>query len=110
MWQEICNSINSNGFFVGNLFGVNDEWNTPEDKRTFLNKQQVIELFNDFEIIDFKEFEKDRATALGKMKHWHIFEIIAKKYWYYALYREETFEELFKKLYIDEKEIKGSEK
>ena len=80
MWQEICNSINSNGFFVGNLFGVNDEWNTPEDKRTFLNKEQVIELFNDFEIIDLKEFEKDRPTALGKMKHWHIFEIIAKKY------------------------------
>lgn len=22
MWQEICNSINSNGFFVGNLFGI----------------------------------------------------------------------------------------
>ena len=65
MWQEICNSINSNGFFVGNLFGINDEWNTPKDKRTFLNKEQVIDLFKDFEIISLKEFEKDRTTALG---------------------------------------------
>jgi len=79
MWQEICNSINSNGFFVGNLFGINDEWNTPKDKRTFLNKEQVIDLFKDFEIISLKEFEKDRTTALGVMKHWHTFEVIAKK-------------------------------
>ena len=51
MWQEICHSINSNGFFVGNLFGINDEWNTTKDKRTFLSKEQVIDLFKDFEII-----------------------------------------------------------
>lgn len=79
MWQKICNSINSNGFFVGNLFGIKDEWNTPDDKRTFLNKEQVLELFENFEIIEFKEIEKDRPTALGKMKHWHTFEITAKK-------------------------------
>lgn len=79
MWEEICNSINSNGYFVGNLFGINDEWNTPKDKRTFLNKEQVINLFKDFEIISLKEFEKDRTTALGIMKHWHTFEITAKK-------------------------------
>ena len=75
--KEKC--INSNGFFVGNLFGINDEWNTPKDKRTFLNKEQVIDLFKDFEIISLKEFEKDRTTALGGMKHWHTFEVIAKK-------------------------------
>lgn len=79
MWEEICNSINTNGHFVGNLFGINDEWNTPKDKRTFLNKEQVIDLFKDFEIISLKEFEKDRTTALGVMKHWHTFEVIAKK-------------------------------
>lgn len=79
MWEEICNSINSNGYFVGNLFGINDEWNAPKDKRTFLNKEQVIDLFKDFEIISLKEFERDRTTALGIMKHWHTFEVIAKK-------------------------------
>lgn len=79
MWEEICNSINYDGYFVGNLFGINDEWNTPKDKRTFLNKEQVIDLFKDFEIISLKEFEKDRPTALGKMKHWHTFEVVARK-------------------------------
>lgn len=79
MWQEICNSINLNGFFVGNLFGVNDEWNTPEDKRTFFNKEQIIELFKNFEILEFKEIERDDTTVFGRKKHWHAFEITAKK-------------------------------
>lgn len=46
---------------------------------TFLTKEQVIELFEDFKIIEFKEIEKDNFTGLGQMKHWHIFNVIAKK-------------------------------
>ena len=46
---------------------------------TFLTKEQVIELFKNFDIIEFKEIEKDAFTGLGKMKHWHIFDVIAKK-------------------------------
>ena len=45
----------------------------------FLSKEQVISLFKDFEIIEFHENEKKRKTGLGKIKHWHIFDIIAKK-------------------------------
>jgi hypothetical protein len=46
---------------------------------TFLTKDEVLELFKDFEIIIFKEIEKDMKTGLDKMKHWHIFSVIAKK-------------------------------
>ena len=46
---------------------------------TFLTKGQVIELFKNFEIIEFKEEEKDDFTGLGKIKHWHVFNVIAKK-------------------------------
>ena len=46
----------------------------------FLSKEQVIDLFKDsFDIIAFNELEKDEKTALGKMKHWHIYNVIAKK-------------------------------
>lgn len=45
----------------------------------FLTKEQVIELFENFEIIEFNEVKKDDFTDLGKMKHWHIFNVIAKK-------------------------------
>ena len=39
----------------------------------FLTKEQVLE------IIKFKEIEKDEKTALERMKHWHIYNVIAKK-------------------------------
>ena len=46
----------------------------------FLSKSQVLDLFeNFFEIIYFNEVEKDGKTGLGKLKHWHIYNIIAKK-------------------------------
>ena len=46
----------------------------------FLSKKQVLDLFKDsFEIIEFSEIEKDAITGFGKMKHWHIYNIIAKK-------------------------------
>lgn len=46
----------------------------------FLSKKQVLNLFKDsFKIIEFNEIEKDGMTGLGKMKHWHIYNIIAKK-------------------------------
>lgn len=46
----------------------------------FLSKEQILELFkNSFNIIEFNEVEKDRKTGLGKMKHWHLYNVIAKK-------------------------------
>ena len=45
----------------------------------FLLREEVLELFRDFDIIYFKEIEEDKKTALGVMKHWHIYDIIAKK-------------------------------
>ena len=44
-----------------------------------LYEEDVIELFKDFDILEFGEIEKDRPTSLGKMKHWHTFEVIARK-------------------------------
>ena len=35
-------------------------------------------LFEKFDIIKFNEVEKDGITGLGKMKHWHIFNVIAR--------------------------------
>lgn len=79
LWNKINDSILKDGYFVGNFFGNNDEWKNTKEEMTFLTKEQVIELFKNFDIIEFKEIEKDAFTGLGKMKHWHIFDVIAKK-------------------------------
>ena len=79
LWDKIDESILKDGYFAGNFFGDNDEWKNKKEGMTFLTKEQVMKLFKDYEIIDFKDVEKDGTTALGKKKHWHIFNIIAKK-------------------------------
>ena len=79
LWDKIENSILDKGYFVGNFFGLNDGWKVHKPEMLFLSREQVMELFKDFEIILFKEIEKEELTGLEKMKHWHIFDVIAKK-------------------------------
>lgn len=65
---------------MGNFFGMNDSWANIKKQMVFLSKEQVLELFEDsFEIVHFNEVQKDGKTGLGKMKHWHIYNVIAKK-------------------------------
>lgn len=59
---------------------MRDSWVNIKEQMVFLSKEQVLELFKDsFEIIEFNEVEKEGKTGLGKMKHWHIYNVIAKK-------------------------------
>ena len=71
--------MNQDGYFVGNFLGLNDSWINLKPSMTFLSKEQILDLFSNFDIISFKENEKNGKTALGKVKHWHIYDVIAKK-------------------------------
>lgn len=80
LWNSITQNIIQNGYFVGNFFGLKDSWADNKDKKIFLSKNEVLKLFeSSFEIIDFQEIEKDGETALNGVKHWHIYNIIARK-------------------------------
>ena len=79
MWEKIENSIEENGYFVGNFFGEKDSWKETRPEITILSKREIIEMFSKFDIIKFQETEKDGKTGLGTSKHWHIYNIIAQK-------------------------------
>ena len=79
LWNKVCFNIEENGYFIGDFFGLNDTWNKTKPEMTFLSKEQALGLFRDFEILNFKEVEVDKATALRNLKHWHIFHVIARK-------------------------------
>ena len=79
LWQNIENNLNKNGFFMGNFLGNNDSWKNLDKPLIFFSKESVLKLFENFEIIKFDEIEKDGKTGLGIEKHWHIFNVIAKK-------------------------------
>lgn len=79
VWERIKAALTKEGIFVGQLFGVNDEWNVLGRNMTFHTAEQVNQLLADLEILVLEEEEKDSTTANGTPKHWHVFHIIARK-------------------------------
>ena len=80
LWNKINSSIQKNRLFCREFFWRKRfSWKSIKKEMVFLTKKEVLDLFKGFEILKFKEIEKDGKTALGIFKHWHIFEIIAKK-------------------------------
>jgi len=78
VFTSVTNSLKPQGIFVGQLFGINDEWCGKKIGMTFHTRQQVEKLFSDYDTLQLEEEEKD-GEASGKKKHWHIFHIIARK-------------------------------
>jgi len=75
LWKNITTSIKTGGRFSGQFFGMNDEWKDLVRH----TRKEILEMFYPFDIELIGEIEKDDKTALGEMKHWHIFNIVAKK-------------------------------
>jgi len=81
LWIHISNKIESQGRFAGHFFGSNYEGFTDKERErmTFLNKENVLELFKDFDIEFFDEKEQTGKSGTGRDIYYHIFEVIAKK-------------------------------
>ncbi|HRH22150.1 MAG TPA: class I SAM-dependent methyltransferase [bacterium] len=79
LWQKIILALKQDGLFVGQFFGLNDEWNTAESKLIFHSKEQVEVMLSGLEILKLVEIERDGKLASGEPKHWHLFNIIVRK-------------------------------
>lgn len=82
-FKQITDSIKSNGYLIVNLLGKNDDWNKNSNSiKTFLSREEILELLTNFEIrensIIESEFEKETVVAKTP-KHWHTFFVIARK-------------------------------
>jgi hypothetical protein len=77
-WFRLNQKLEIGGLFSGHLFGTNDSWCGKKDF-TFFNKEQILELFNNYEWIHFKESEYDGPSGSEPNKHWHRFDLVAKK-------------------------------
>lgn len=75
LWNTIYNAINEKGFFVGQLFGDRDDWNTSELINTF-SIQEVKEYLKPYKVLKLDEVEYVRKTD---NKKWHYYNIIAQK-------------------------------
>lgn len=82
-FETLTGSIKPQGYLLINLLGKKDDWNkTGSRYKTFLEKEEILELLKGFEIDEntIKEREFDSKTTISKIpKHWHTFFICAKK-------------------------------
>jgi tellurite methyltransferase len=79
VFARIRQALQAGGIFVGQFFGVHDEWNTPENQMTFLTRQQAEAELKGLKALVFREEDIDSHVADGTPKHWHVFHIIAQK-------------------------------
>jgi SAM-dependent methyltransferase len=78
LWSRIVGSLRPRGRFAGQLFGDRDGWaESPE--LTFHTRAAVEELLRPLEVERLDEVEEDGTTAIGAPKHWHVFQIVARK-------------------------------
>jgi len=78
VWYRIVQSLATDSRFAGHFFGNRDTW-AELQTRTHHSRDQVQDLLKDFELERFDEQEYDGKTALGDAKHWHIFEVVARR-------------------------------
>ena len=81
VWNKIEASMRKGGIISMHLFGENDDFKKSNryGDMTFFSKQDIEELLSNFEVIFNHEEEDDKKSAMGQMKHWHVFTIVAKK-------------------------------
>lgn len=79
VWEAIKQTLRPEAILCGQLFGNNDEWNTPKSQMTFLTREEVLELLKDYEVIKFQEIERNDSATENLSKHSHIFNLILKK-------------------------------
>lgn len=77
--KKLVASIESNGIFVANFYGPNDGWNKPGETMTFIDEAQIQNLLKDMSILHLVENELDGTIADGAPKHWHTYDVIARK-------------------------------
>ncbi|MCA1839374.1 MAG: class I SAM-dependent methyltransferase [Actinomycetota bacterium] len=76
-WRSLVQTLKPAGLFAGQFLGVNDSWS--DQGLTIHDRAAVEELLQPFEVLLLEEEEKDGPTALGDIKHWHAFHVIARK-------------------------------
>ena len=78
-WRKMTASLAEGGRFAGHLFGNDDSW-AERPEMTHHRREEVERLLAEhFEVEVLREIKEEGPTASGMIKHWHYYEIIARK-------------------------------
>jgi len=76
-WTGVRSRLRPGGVLVFNVFGVRDTW-AVEPGMTFLDLDGLHRLIDGLELLDLQEEDKD-GDAFSGPKHWHLFDVIARR-------------------------------
>jgi tellurite methyltransferase len=79
MFARLKAAIWPGGVFAGQFFGVNDQWNREGRPLSFVTREQAEDLLRDLEVLELVEEDADGQVANGNPKHWHVFQILARR-------------------------------
>jgi tellurite methyltransferase len=79
VFASLKTALKPHGIFVGEFFGIHDSWNISANSMTFFTREQALGELEGLEIVTFEEEDTDGFTTEGAAKHWHIYNIIARK-------------------------------
>lgn len=79
VFSKLKTSLKPDGIFVGQFLGEKDDWNVPSSGKSFLTRKALEKLFQDMEVVELIEENRDGFLATGETKHWHVFHIISRK-------------------------------
>lgn len=77
-WNKIVKAVKPNGRVAVQFFGPNDSWAVDNPEMSFHSAEHINNMFDVFEIESFSEVDEAGQSTTGP-KHWHIFEVIARK-------------------------------
>lgn len=77
VWEKIKESLKPGGVFCGHFFGDKDSW-VKHGLSTFRGTE-VEEMLSGLEPYYLAELDEDGPVVDGRIKHWHIFDVVAYK-------------------------------
>ena len=78
LWERLLGSLLPDGLIAVDLFGDRHGWSAEQDM-TFVTSDQVNGLISNLEVLDLREVDEIRPTAVGgDMVRMHTFDVIAR--------------------------------
>lgn len=75
VWQKIKDGLKPGGVFCGHFFGDRDSW--VKHGLSVFSREELQAMLTGLEIYYFDEIEEDAPVVDGRIKHWHIFDVVA---------------------------------
>lgn len=77
MWSTMTRALAPEAILAVNLFGDHDSW-ANRGQETYLTEVEARELLDGLETLQFRVEDED-GLAFSGPKHWHVFNIIARR-------------------------------